>query len=438
MIKTRKGPALWKKAKKIIPGGTNLRSKYAELFLPGKWPSYYVKAKGIKIWDMDGNILKDFSLSGIGSCILGYADSDVNRRVIDAIKNGSMSTLNCPEDVQLAKLLLQIHPWADMVRYARSGGEAMAVAVRIARAYKRKDTVAFCGYHGWHDWYISANLGDSSNLDGHLLPGLEPIGVPRCLKGSAIPFEYNRIDQLNRIVKENDIAAIVMEPMRSCWPEDDFLNKVKEIAVTNRVVLIFDEITSGFRMTVGGVHKILGVEPDMAVYAKAISNGFPMAAVVGKAEIMELAGKSFISSTYWTEKIGPAAAIATIEKIRKKNVPAHLIKTGEAIKKAWLEIASKHRIKITVSGMPPLPAFSFDYGDLSLSLQTLFTHEMLKAGYLACKSVYVSYAHKEKDVEAYNCQVDRVFGIISRRLKRKEGLSLPEIKVASKGFRRLA
>lgn len=436
MIKIKKGPTLWEVAKKIIPGGTNLLSKKAELFLPELWPAYYVKAKGIKIWDMDGNIFKDFSISGIGSCILGYSDPDVNKKVMQAIKYGSMSTLNCPEDIQLAKILLKIHPWAHMVRYARCGGEAMAVAIRIARAYKGEDSIAFCGYHGWHDWYISANLGDSSRLDGHLLPGLEPKGVPRCLKGTAIPFEYNNIDQFNRIVKENRIAAIVMEPMRSKWPENDFLQKVREIADKKKIVLIFDEITSGFRMTVGGVHKIFNVEPDIVVYAKAISNGFPMAAIIGKGEIMEFATKSFISSTYWTERIGPVAAIATIEKIQKQNVPDHLIKIGEMIKKAWLEIAQSHNLKIKVLGMPPLPSFTFDYGNLSLSLQTIFTHEMLKRGYLAWKSTYVSFAHKEKDVKAYICKVDEVFGIISKKLKTGK-VSLSEEKIVKEGFRRL-
>lgn len=437
MVEIRKGPQLWKKAKQIIPGGGNLRSKYAELFLPDGWPSYYVKAKGIRIWDLDGNVFNDFSIFGIGSCVLGYADPDVNRSVIQAIKNGSMSTLNCPEEIELAKMLLKMHPWAHMVRFARCGGEAMAIAVRIARAYTGKDTVAFCGYHGWHDWYISANLGDTSNLDGHLLPGLEPVGVPRCLKGTAIPFEYNRIDQLNKIVSQHKLAAIVMEPMRSTMPENNFLENVREIARKSGAVLIFDEITSGFRMTVGGIHTLFGIQPDIVVYAKAISNGFPMAAIVGKGEIMSMASKSFISSTYWTERIGPVAAIATIRKMKEKNVPEHLVRIGKKIMELWTESARENRLKIKVFGMPPLASFSFDYKQQSQVLQTIFTQEMLKAGYLAWKSVYVSYSHREKDVDKYICEVDRVFAKISCSLRKNQIEKLLKGKIAREGFKRL-
>ncbi len=437
MIKLKKGPRLWRKAKQIIPGGGNLRSKYAELFLPDGWPSYHVKAKGIKVWDLDGNVFKDFSIFGIGSCVLGYADPDVNKAVINVIRQGSMSTLNCPEEIELAEILLKMHPWAQMVRFARCGGEAMAIAVRIARAYTGRDTVAFCGYHGWHDWYISANIGDTSNLDGHLLPGLDPAGVPRCLKGTSIPFTYNKIDELHQIVRHNKIAAIVMEPMRSIWPENNFLDKVREIAEKNNAVLIFDEITSGFRMTVGGVHTLLGVQPDIAVYAKAMSNGFPMAAVVGKGEIMKAAEKSFISSTYWTERIGPAAAIATIRKMKKKNVPDHLVKIGNKIMKLWSESAKENGLKIKISGMPPLASFSFDYGMQSQAIQTFFTQEMLKAGYLAWKSVYVSYAHKERDVNKYICKLNQVFGKISIAIKENSVQKLLKGTIAREGFKRL-
>ncbi|MGC9065506.1 MAG: aminotransferase class III-fold pyridoxal phosphate-dependent enzyme [Candidatus Ratteibacteria bacterium] len=436
MIRIKKGPALWQKAKKIIPGGTNLRSKYAELFAPGLWPSYFSKAKGIKVWDLDGNCFKDFSIFGIGACVLGYSDDDVNRAVINAVRHGSMTSCNCPEDIELATMLLKMHPWAGMVRFARTGGEAMAVAVRIARAYTGRDIIAFCGYHGWHDWYISANLADASNLDGHILPGLEPKGVPRCLKKTAIPFSYNNIDEISAIASNNKLAAIIMEPMRSTWPENNFLQKVKEIAKNNGAVLIFDEITSGFRMNVGGIHEILGVQPDIAVYAKAINNGFPMAAIVGKHKIMKMAEESFISSSYWTERIGPVAAIATIKKMKKENVPAQLVKIGKKIMDGWNEIAKQNHVKIKIYGIPPLASFTFDYSE-ALSLQTLFTREILKHGYLAWKSVYVSYAHKEKEVEKYLCAVNNVFSLIANALKKGNVDKLIKGKVANPGFKRL-
>ncbi len=354
IIKVKKGIKLWNQAKKIIPGGTQLLSKRSEMFLPERWPSYFKKAKGIEVWDLDGNRLIDMSYMGIGACVLGYADIDVNKAVKKVIDEGSMCTLNSPEEVELAKLLLDLHPWAGEVRYARTGGEAMAIAVRIARAYTGKDKIAFCGYHGWHDWYLSANLANKKNLDGQLLPGLEPAGVPRCLKGTAIPFNYNKIEELKKIVKENKIGVIVMEPRREHEPEKDFLKNVRKIADRIGAVLIFDEVTSGFRMNVGGIHMLYRVYPDIAVFGKAMGNGYPMAAVIGRRKVMDAAQKSFISSTCWTERIGPAAAIATIKKMQKKNVPSYLIKMGKVIGAGWQKLAKKNNkiahggIKLTI------------------------------------------------------------------------------------------
>ena len=316
-IKIKKGIALWNKAKKIIPGGTQLLSKRSEQFLPDQWPSYFQKAKGVEVWDLDGNKFIDMSYMGLGACSLGYADEDVNKAVGKVIRDGSMCTLNSPEEVELGEIFLKIHPWAKAIRYARTGGEAMAIAVRIARAYKGKDKVAFCGYHGWSDWYLAANLADKKNLDGQLLPGLDPTGVPRCLQGTAIPFHYNKIGELEKIVQKNDVGAIVMEPRRDQPPENNFLHRVRKIADKIGAVLIFDEVSAGFRMNIGGIHLIYKVFPDIAVFAKGISNGYPMAAIIGKREVMDAAQRTFISSTYWTERVGPAAAIATIKKFQK-------------------------------------------------------------------------------------------------------------------------
>lgn len=436
-MKIRKGPIWWKQAKRIIPGGTSLFSKRAEQFLPEQWPAYYQKAKGVEIQDLDGNKFYDFSLMGVGSCILGYADEDVNRAVRKAIDSGSMNTLNCPEEVELAKILLRMHPWASMVRYARTGGEAMAVAVRIARAFSGRDKIAFCGYHGWHDWYLSANLAEDQNLDGHLLPGLKPLGVPRVLRNTALPFTYNQIEELKNLTAHNEIGAIVMEPMRTCWPENNFLQKVRDIASKSKAVLVFDEITAGFRMTVGGIHQLLKVTPDIAVYGKALSNGYPMAAIVGRGKIMRAAEKSFISSTYWTERIGPAAALASLKKMKKKNVPDHLIRTGRVISRGWSTIAEKYDLKIKTTGIPPLATFQFDYGAESQALLTLFTQEMLKRGFLAGKTVYVSYAHQKRDVQKYLENVDEVFRIIRTAIDRKRVCKLLGGPVAQVGFGRL-
>ena len=436
-MEIKKGIELWNKAKKIIPGGSQLLSKRSEMFLPEQWPSYYKKAKGVEILDLDNNWYIDMSIMGIGTCILGYADDVVNEAVKKAIDVGSMSTLNCYEEIELAELLLNLHSWADMVRYAKTGGEAMAIAVRIARAYTKKDKIAFCGYHGWHDWYLSANLADDKNLDGHLLPGLEPLGVPRCLKGTAIPFNYNRIEELEEIIGNNDIGTIVIEPIRHYDPEKDFLKKTKKIADEIDAVLIFDEITSGWRMNVGGIHELYNIHPDIAVYGKAMSNGFPMAAIVGKGEVMDIAQNSFISSTYWTERIGLTASIATINKMLKNDAPAHLIKIGNLISDGWGKLAKEHNLKIEIMGIPPLTTFVFDYGDDSQALHTLFTQEMLERGFLASKSVYVSYSHTEEHVEKYLENVGVVFRTIKKAIQKNTIYNLLKGPVAHEGFKRL-
>ncbi len=435
--KNKKGIELYEKAKEIIPGGTQLLSKRPEMFLPELWPSYYQKAKGCYVWDLDGNKYLDFSYMGIGACILGYADEDVDKAVKEAIDNGSMNTLNCPEEVELAELLLQLHPWAGMVRFARTGGEAMAVAVRIARAYSGKDKICFCGYHGWSDWYLSANLADDKNLDGHLLPGLAPLGVPRGLKGTMLPFHYNNIEELEKIVAQNqDIGVIVMEPMKFQAEKDNFLQKVRDIADKINAVLIFDEITVGFRFNIGGAHLKLGIMPDIAVFAKGMSNGFPMAAIIGKKEIMQAAQESFISSTYWTERIGPTAAIATIKKMQRENVPEYLERTGLEIKQGLTEAAKKHNINLNIEGLPAMLHISFDYSN-SQAIRTLFTQEMLKRGVLASGGIYVSLAFKKKHIEEYLKVIDEVFTILDKAIQESKVEQLLEGPVAHAGFQRL-
>ncbi|MBI3633622.1 MAG: aminotransferase class III-fold pyridoxal phosphate-dependent enzyme [Candidatus Vogelbacteria bacterium] len=432
------GLSMWKRAKKIIPGGSQLLSKRSEMFLPDRWPSYYQKAGGVSVTDLDGNKFIDMSIMGIGSCTLGYADIDVNREVKKAIDNGSMSTLNSLEEVELAELLCKIHPWAKMVRYARTGGESMAIAVRIARAYSKKDGVVFCGYHGWSDWYLAANLSDNKSLDGHLLPGLDPAGVPSSLAGSTLTFSYNKIEELEKITSENkNIGVIVVEPLRHQEPENDFLKKVRAIADKIGAVLIFDEITIAWRLNVGGVHLLYGVNPDIAVFGKAMSNGYPMAAIIGRENVMQAAQKTFISSTYWTERIGPTAALATIKKMQKVKLPKHLKMIGSQIGRGWESLARKHGLKLKVIGPEALVTFILDYGEESQSIRTLFTQEMLKRGYLASPSVYVSYAHSRSIVDKYLKEVDVVFSILSDAIQSGTIGKLLEGPVAHTGFKRL-
>lgn len=433
-----KSQELYKQAKKIIPGGTQLLSKRPEMFLPDLWPAYYDKAKGCEVWDLDGNKYIDMSYMGIGASVLGYADTDVDKKVKEAIAKGTITTLNCPEEVELAKVLCKIHPWAQMVRYARTGGEAMAIAVRIARAKTGKDLILFCGYHGWYDWYLSANLAGDKALDGHLLPGLNPLGVPRGLKGTTIPFEYNDINTFLKLIKKykNNVAAVVMEPIRNYYPQKGFLKTIREITKKLNIVLIFDEVSSGWRLTLGGAHLMFKINPDIAVFAKAMSNGYPMAAIIGKKDIMNIAQDSFISSTYWTERIGPVAALATIKKLKDKKAPQYLQKIGKQIQIGWEKIAKKHKLKITISGVYPLGHFEFNYTK-PLVLKTLFTQKMLEEGFLATNAFYASFAHKIKHINSYLKAVDKTFAYIVKAIKAGNPEKYLKGPICHNGFKRL-
>lgn len=407
------GQDLYRKAKQIIPGGTMLLSKRPEMFLPEKWPAYFSKAKGCTIWDLDGKEYLDMSIMGIGTNILGYGNEEVDEAVMQTVRNGNMSTLNCPEEVYLAEKLIQIHPWADMVRFARSGGEANAIAIRIARAASGKDNVAFCGYHGWHDWYLSANLGDEKNLAGHLIPGLEPAGVPQNLAHTVFPFKYNDFEELENLVEKNNIGVIKMEVSRNMGPKDNFLHKVRKLATDKSIVLIFDECTSGFRQTFGGLHKLYNVEPDMAMFGKAMGNGYAITGVIGKRNVMEAAQKTFISSTFWTERIGPTAALKTLEVMEKIESWKTITDTGLMISEKWKQLANKYDLPISVTGLPALISFTFN-SENSLHYKTLLTQEMLKKGILATTSIYVSIAHKTELLNQYFFEFEKVIQLIKK------------------------
>lgn len=438
MKEIKKCLEMQERARQRIPGMTQLLSKRPDMFAPGVWPGYFSKAKGVEVWDLDGNHYIDMSISGIGANVLGYADPDVDAAVLDAIKNGNSCSLNCPEEVELADLLCELHPWAEKVRLARTGGESMAIAVRIARAYTGRDKIAFCGYHGWQDWYLAANLGTENALGEHLLAGLNPLGVPKGLQGTALPFRYNQVEELEEIVKKNrnEIAAIVMEPIRSEQPIPGFFEKIRSIANDIRAVFIIDEISAGFRMNSGGAHLILGISPDIAVFSKALGNGYPIAAIIGKGEIMDAAQSTFISSTNWTERIGPTAAIATIKKHKKFDAGKHLMDLGNHIQKGWQTFAEKHHIEIEIGGIPPLSHFSFS-GEEPLVLKSLFVQLMLEKGFLASTLFYSMYAHTEHHVASYLKAVDEAFGEISEACRKGNVEKKLKGKPASAGFKRL-
>ncbi|MDP2030676.1 MAG: aminotransferase class III-fold pyridoxal phosphate-dependent enzyme [Thiobacillus sp.] len=430
------GQKLWKRAKQVIPGGNMLLSKRAEMFLPDQWPAYFSKAKGCKVWDLDGNEYTDMTIMGIGTNILGYGNPEVDAAVRQTVDAGNMSTLNCPEEVYLAEKLVEMHPWADMVRLARTGGEANAIAIRIARAASGKDKVAICGYHGWHDWYLSANLSDDQSLDGHLLPGLEPKGVPRNLRGTVFPFSYNNFAELEALVKEHDIGVIKMEVSRNKGPEDNYLQKVRQLATERNIVLIFDECTSGFRQTFGGLHKMYGVEPDMAMFGKALGNGYAITATIGRREIMEAAQSTFISSTFWTERIGPTAALKTLEVMEQMRSWELITETGHSIRTRWQQLADKHGLAIEHWGLPALTGYSFQHPD-ALAYKTLITQEMLVKGWLAGNSVYVCTEHTPDIVAAFMDELDPLFALVKECQEGRDVMSLLRGPVCHSGFKRL-
>ena len=431
------GQKLYKKAKEIIPGGNMLLSKRPEMFLPDQWPSYFSKSKGCTVWDLDKKKYFDVCLMGVGTNLLGYANSAVDSAVSKTIKSGNLSTLNCPEEVYLAEKLIELNPWADMVKFARTGGEANSIAIRIARAATGKDNVAICGYHGWHDWYLSANLGKSKDLDGHLLPGLEPNGVPRNLEGTSFSFQYNDLEGLKKLIENNEIGIIKMEVMRNHPPKNNFLEEVRQLAHKNNIVLIFDECTSGFRETNSGLHQKFNVQPDIAIYGKTLGNGYAITSIVGKKDVMDHAQSSFISSTFWTERIGPTAAIASIKEMNQVKSWEVVCKKGKEIKKSWKKIFSDHDLNFEISGLDPLPSFSSQEEDF-LKIKSFITHDMLQKGFLASNAIYLCTEHSDQILSSYLDAFEDTISKISNQYNKSGSIDqLIDFPLSHGGFKRL-
>lgn len=432
--------AAYREAKEIIPGGTQLLSKRPEMFAPDQWPAYYSEARGCEIIDIEGNRFIDMSLNGILSTILGFSDPDVNAAVIRRVNLGSMSTLQTYDEVELAKLLLKIHPWAENARFTRAGGESMAAAVRIARAKTGRGKIALCGYHGWHDWYLAANLAEpgADTLNGHLLPGLDPAGVPSALTGNTLTFRYNHLEELDAVIADHaaDLAAIVMEPTRFTDPQPGFLEGVRELCDRLGVPLIFDEISIGWRLCLGGAHLKFGVEPDIAVFAKALGNGFPIGAVIGKRDTMQAAQSTFISSTFWTEGVGPAAAVACVRKMMSHDVPGHLATIGNLVIEGWRELGQKHGLPVKTPGRPENALLAFDHPD-GPALTTLMTAEMLKRGFLAAGGFNATLAHEPRHVSGYLAALDEAFGVMAKALAAGDVVRAIGGPVKHAGFARL-
>ena len=430
------GTKLWTHAKQRIPGGSMLLSKRAEQMLPADWPAYFSRTEGCTVWDLDGKPFTDVGLMGVGTNILGYSYPKVDEAVRKVVDAGNLSTLNAPEEVYLADELCALHPWAEMVRYARSGGEINAVAVRIARAATGKDKVAFCGYHGWHDWYLSANLSEDDSLDGHLLPGLAPAGVPRGLTGTSLPFRFNDLDGLREIL-DNDpqVGTIFMEVQRSTPPAPGFLEGVRAIADKHKAVLVFDECSSGFRSQLGGQHKKYGVDPDLATFGKTLGNGYAVTALIGRAAIMQAAQSSFISSTFWTERVGSAAGLASLAAMKAEDAPARVNTIGEQVQQRWIEIAGSHGLQLEVGGLPAIANFTVAGYD-PLLVKTFVTQRLFDHGYLGGTALYTSIAHTDEVLEPYFNVMNGIFGSLATMDDAALKAALPD-GPAQSGFARL-
>ena len=412
--KISKGLKLWSKAKRIIPGGTMLLSKSPVRYLPNSWPTYFKSAKGCTVTDLDNNKFKDFSTMGVGTNVLGYGNNKVDKAVKETIQKGNLSTLNCKEEVLLAEKLISIHPWSQMVKFARTGGEANSIAIRIARAAASKDNVAVCGYHGWHDWYLSTNLNftKKNNLNKHLMENLNIQGVPKKLKNTVFTFNYGDYKTLKDLVSKKNIGVIKMEVCRNTEPNIQFLKKVRELASKNNIVLIFDECTTGFRGNFGGLHKKINILPDICIFGKTLGNGYAITSIIGKREVMEYANNSFISSTFWTERIGPTAGLKSIEVMKSIKSWQIVNKIGNKIRKGWRDLFKLYNLKANINGIPSLSSFVFDSKNHQ-AYKTLITQEMLKKNFLATNTIYPCIRHSNKLIDMYFYNFEKVLKIIS-------------------------
>jgi glutamate-1-semialdehyde 2,1-aminomutase len=433
--KINKGLKMWTRAKNIIPGGNMLISKRPQLYAPDLWPTYFSKAKGINIWDVENKKFTDFSMMAIGTNILGYANDAVDKKVKDIITKSNISTLNAPEDILLAEKLIEMHPWAQQVKFAKTGGEINAVAIRIARSFSKKDNIAICGYHGWHDWYLSCNLANNKSLDKHLLEGLDASGVSSSLKNTCFAFDYNDIQGLKRLIKTKNIGIIFMEVRRNIEPKNNFLKKVRNIATKNNIVLIFDECTSGFRETFGGLHLKYKVNPDLAVFGKALGNGYPITAVIGKQEVMQSSEKCFISSTFWTERIGTTAALETLKIMKKRKTWKKISKLGIYVKSKWKKLAKKNQIKLKVYGLDAMPCYEI-LSNRWMYYKTFITQEFLKKKILATNTIYISELHSKKNLKVYFKYLDIIFKKINF-FEKNRYITFLDTEVSQTNFKRL-
>ena len=431
---------LYRQAGERIPGWTQLISRRPGQFAKGISPVYAQRAKGSRFIDVDENEYIDW-VNAVGAIILGHADETVDTAVKQQIDRGSIYTLNSPLEIELADELAATIPSAEMARYTKGGGEACAVAARIARGTTGRDKILFCGYHGWHDWYQAANFGLDPESGEYPFAGIEPIGVPRALAGTVIPFIYGDLDMLTGLLEAHrgEVAAIMMEPARSELPPPGYLERVKALAKAHDAILIFDEVSCGWRLSIGGVQEYVGVTPDMTVLAKAMSNGYPMGAVVGSREVMEPAGRMFISSSYWSDNIGLVASLTTIQELKRRNAQARFREIGEALRMALDQAIAEAGLAGACTGLYANPAITLDLpaGVDGRQVATLFIQEMARRGVHCYMSFKATLAHTQEDIRQTATAATEALSIIKSGLEQGNLDQLVAADLKQEPFRRL-
>ena len=431
---------MYERALELIPGGTQLISRRPTRYACGVSPVYAVRGQGSRIWDVDGFEYIDW-VSGIGAIILGYCDPVVDDAVREQISQGINFSISHPLELELAEELVGRVPCAEMVRYTKSGGEACAVAIRIARGATGRDKILFCGYHGWHDWYLAANLSTETNLGEHLFPGIEPIGVPQSLAGTAIPFPYGNLAALGEALDKHrgEVAAVMMEPLRSEAPPEGYLAEVAKLCREQGVVLIFDEVSTGFRYGLNGAQGYVNVTPDMAVFAKSITNGYPLGVVAGSRDIMQAASRMFISSTYWSDAIGLRAALTTLRELESRDVAANLWKFGARLQTAVNEVARDIGAPVECGGLSIYPHLHFQVEDPAMKpkVATLYIQEMAKRGCHGYASFYLNAAQGQADLDQTTAALRETLALIRHGVATNTLDSLLQCEPQQESFRRL-
>ncbi|MDH5559525.1 MAG: aminotransferase class III-fold pyridoxal phosphate-dependent enzyme [Deltaproteobacteria bacterium] len=417
-MKYPKGLETLEKAKQWIAGTSPGQIRRSEFYSDGAWPSFFKKAKGVEVWDIDDNHFIDMAFAGDGSTLLGYADPEVDQAVMEVLQSGAVCTLDAPEMVELAEYFNRIHPWAKQTKFAKTKTEALGIAVRIARAYTKKDKIIQCGEHGWQDWYLGANLKNPQALDNYGIKGLPTGGVPGCYGDLAYNFDYGRIEQLREIMEKNpgQIAAVVFEPDPGRKVRPDFLLELEKAIREMEAVFIVNESRTAYRMSTGGAHLSMGITPDMAVFSNSIANGYPISAVIGSQEVMDAHKTTFIDDAGWQERIGAKAALVCMKKCAIHDVAFHLLKIGKRFQDGITQLAEQFDIKLRVKGYPALPRIDFR-DENAPEVKAFFVQKMLDFGFLASDRFYPTFAHETDHVTSYLLAVKSTFGMIQEAQK---------------------